>query len=460
MAKKKRSNAKKQAVGQVKGEPVDQVESPIEDSVDQDQKEQAGSNDATKNGQIKETGDDDPAAITEGEEDKDAVVGSGSAEGSDTIHETNEVDEVNVDNNEVQQLKERIEELQQEKDNIQAQYDGLLFRVSSMKSLFTNMKANELEIENLKEQLETYESQNLQLKQKIDSLIKENRDFQKTMDIYKEESESLNSECDRLSQELSSVRNELEEKESSYEYDKRELVQQLNTMKHKDESMKERDEELKVIIENEKLNNSVLINEVDELKEKIKELTDSMDSSNQEKDAYIKKNGELKQQLEALNQELKASQQQNEQSLEVLTQQIDTLKITNESLSVKALSFSEMEFKNKELEQELNTKQLQIGKLRHEAIILNEHLTKSLQLIRKSSQSTTVDRELITNLFISFVTIPRGDSKKYEVLQLISNFLGWNDEQKQTVGLIHGSTARKESFVSLWTDFLERESQT
>ena len=59
---------------------------------------------------------------------------------------------------------------------------------------------------------------------------------------------------------------------------------------------------------------------------------------------------------------------------------------------------SELEFARKELERtspfekEVKEKNLQIGKLRHEAVILNEHLTKALRFLKKGKPEDNVDR--------------------------------------------------------------------
>ncbi|GME76128.1 unnamed protein product [[Candida] boidinii] len=113
-----------------------------------------------------------------------------------------------------------------------------------------------------------------------------------------------------------------------------------------------------------------------------------------------------------------------------------------------------------------------------------------MKLIKKGSETETVDRELISNLFISFLQIPRADAKKFEVLKLISNFLNWDDDKKRHAGLMSSSAKANpslrsrstsnsimgsipsnplasgdkntlntsDSFVSLWTEFLEKES--
>jgi len=128
-----------------------------------------------------------------------------------------------------------------------------------------------------------------------------------------------------------------------------------------------------------------------------------------------------------------------------------------------------------ELKSEIHNKQLSIGKLRHEAIILNEHLTKALSMLRQGGDSSkkSVDKELISNVLISFLQFPRGDTKKFEALGLIGALLEWDELQKLAAGLTHVPNTKnqqtkldkdgnevlvRQSFVSLWTEFLEKES--
>lgn len=78
-------------------------------------------------------------------------------------------------------------------------------------------------------------------------------------------------------------------------------------------------------------------------------------------------------------------------------------------------------------EKEVKEKNLLIGKLRHEAVTLNEHLTKALRILKKGRPEDNVDRQIITNYFLHFLAIDRSDPKKFEALQLISALLGWTD---------------------------------
>lgn len=96
---------------------------------------------------------------------------------------------------------------------------------------------------------------------------------------------------------------------------------------------------------------------------------------------------------------------------------------------------SELEATKKELdralpfEKEVKEKNLLIGKLRHEAVILNDHLTKALRFLKQRKPEDMVDRQLVTNHFLHFLALDRTDPKKFQVLQLIAALLAWNEGQ-------------------------------
>jgi len=93
-------------------------------------------------------------------------------------------------------------------------------------------------------------------------------------------------------------------------------------------------------------------------------------------------------------------------------------------------------------EKEVKEKNLLIGKLRHEAVILNDHLTKALRYLKKGKPEDTIDkyvdlsgceicadasRQLVTNHFLHFLALERGDPKKFQVLQIIASLLAWTE---------------------------------
>lgn len=145
------------------------------------------------------------------------------------------------------------------------------------------------------------------------------------------------------------------------------------------------------------------------------------------------------------------------------------------------------------LEQKVKEQSLQIGKLRHEGVILNEHLTKALRFLKKGKPEDNVDRQIVTNHFLHFLALDRSDPKKFQILQLIAALLGWSDEQREQAGLARPgassntgslrtpispfhrtpsvpalsteyfpeppSGTSKESLAELWSNFLEQEAQ-
>lgn len=66
---------------------------------------------------------------------------------------------------------------------------------------------------------------------------------------------------------------------------------------------------------------------------------------------------------------------------------------------------------------------------------------RAIVTIMKDVTDQIHHRQLVTNVFLQFVSIQRGDSRKYEILQLIASVLDWNDEQREKAGLVRPGTA-------------------
>lgn len=97
------------------------------------------------------------------------------------------------------------------------------------------------------------------------------------------------------------------------------------------------------------------------------------------------------------------------------------------------------------------------------AVILNEHLNEALRRLRKNAtdQNSNVDRRLVTNILLSFLNAPRGDSKRFEMLKVLSDILSWNEDERQKAGLQrgHGAVSMSRSPSKASTD-LERTDET
>lgn len=65
----------------------------------------------------------------------------------------------------------------------------------------------------------------------------------------------------------------------------------------------------------------------------------------------------------------------------------------------------------------------------------NEHLTEALRRLRKNSSSENVDRRLVTNILLSFLSASRSDTKRFEMLNILSTILSWDDTDREKAGL-------------------------
>lgn len=60
-----------------------------------------------------------------------------------------------------------------------------------------------------------------------------------------------------------------------------------------------------------------------------------------------------------------------------------------------------------------------------------DHIRHRMQLMPRFG----LDRRLVTNVLLSFITTPRGDAKRFEMLSLLATILSWTDDQREEVGL-------------------------
>lgn len=66
---------------------------------------------------------------------------------------------------------------------------------------------------------------------------------------------------------------------------------------------------------------------------------------------------------------------------------------------------------------------------------MNEHLIEALRRLRRNSTDTNVDRRLVTNVLLQFITTDRADPKRFEMLGLLGTILSWTEAEKEKAGL-------------------------
>jgi hypothetical protein len=97
------------------------------------------------------------------------------------------------------------------------------------------------------------------------------------------------------------------------------------------------------------------------------------------------------------------------------------------------------------------------------AVILNDHLNEALRRLRKTAldRDTAVDRRLVTNILLSFLTAPRGDAKRYEMLKVLSDILSWGETEREKAGLQRaGGISRSASKTSTPDSGLDKTDET
>lgn len=241
------------------------------------------------------------------------------------------------------------------------------------------------------------------------------------------------------------------------------------------------------------------------LEERIGDLEDQLAG---QQEAYERTRGEAETQnstVDGLQRALQEVQTERKKELRELVEQsqsqLEELRRVAKGAEDSAAQLKEqLESTRKELdrtlpfEKEVKEKNLLIGKLRHEAVILNDHLTKALRFLKRGKPEDNVDRQLVTNHFLHFLALDRSDPKKFQILQLIAALLGWTEAQREQAGLLRAGSggagsfmklptspfrrspstpslsadfvpespggAGRESLAELWSEFLEREAET
>ncbi|KAG4306565.1 hypothetical protein PORY_000553 [Pneumocystis oryctolagi] len=367
-------------------------------------------------------------------------------------------DQEDQKNSEIEENEKKIKTLLDEKRQFELQYRNLLGKLSSIK-------------QGLEEKLKTDSENLVSSKQTIENLEKENQKLLKQISHLEEELANANKVQCIATDDIEKY------KKLSKDWEEIALEERIskNNFKERLEDLRENIKDHENLLKQERILNTELRKEnaqrlqiIDEYKEKInKMIEDHQNDINQIEDEFQSKINVLQDknlELETRINELIFEDKKNKQEVERLQL----------------------------FEKEIKEKNLLIGKLKHEAVILNEHLIKALKLIKSGNLEENIDKKLVTNLILSFITLPRNDTKRYEILQLMSSFLQWTDEQKELAGLIrskntsdvfHGfnvplsplshdflnfnyndiadqDSFNKKSMSDLWIAFLQNETAT
>ncbi|KAJ5714282.1 uncharacterized protein N7483_011463 [Penicillium malachiteum] len=445
--------------------------------------------------------DDAPATDAEPNDRFDALVRDRDSLRAEVIDMRKSLEEIQSKHkDDMEALQQKLGDSETKKEQAEAQFQMLLERVNTIKSqLGQRLKEDEEELSQARSQIEDLEDENANLKSQLDSKSSE---LTEVSDESKQKSKEINTLRDRTTL---SQQNWLKEKDG--------LIEQEAYLQSEFEQAKEAMHNWEILAMEERSIRENLGEKVVDLEEQLGSLRDAYEKVSGERDGQQSTVDGLQRALQeiqaARKQELRELVESSDTQLEELRRSLREAQ-QQASDADKNLHTAQEEIERvRPFEKEVKEKNLLIGKLRHEAVTLNDHLTKALRFLKKGKAEDNVDRNIVTNHFLHFLALDRSDPKKFQILQLIAALLGWDDgkllhcmhygteiqylqflEQREQAGLArpgtsnqpgklrvpgtplrtpstpnlagfmdNGGSATKEGLAELWSDFLDREAE-
>ncbi|KXG51661.1 uncharacterized protein PGRI_090540 [Penicillium griseofulvum] len=377
-------------------------------------------------------------------------------------------------------LQQKLDDAETKKEEAETQFQKLLERVNTIKSqLGERLKEDAEELALARSQIEDLEDENNNLKDELDS---------KSTQLVELSGESAEKE-----KELSTLRERTNLSQQNWLKEKEELLEQESYLQSEFEQAKEAMHNWEILAMEERSIRENLNEKVGDLEEQLSSLRDGYERATNERDTQQSTVDGLQRALQeiqlARKQELRELVESSDSQLEDLRRSLrEAQKQATDADKGLQNALEEIE-RVRPFEKEVKEKNLLIGKLRHEAVTLNDHLTKALRFLKKGKPEDNVDRHIVTNHFLHFLALDRSDPKKFQILQLIGALLGWNDEQREQAGLARPGTSNmsgklrvpgtplrtpstpnlaefmdngassKETLAELWSNFLEQEAE-
>ncbi|TYJ57564.1 hypothetical protein B9479_001646 [Cryptococcus floricola] len=371
----------------------------------------------------------------------------------------------------VKLLEEELESTRQDKETLGNQYRSLLGKLTAMRTTLGDK---------LKEDAEELDRRETQ----ITTLTSDNETFQHTIQTLQSELQSLTAESSSLSAQLSQIRSQSDSSSS----DVLSLTREMRELRGEMERLRLEREEWEEEAGRERERREEGEEEMGRVERREREMRGEVERLREERDKERERADNLQEVLSefqaAKDSELDQATHELETQLRLAATSLSDFKLRAANAETQLSEVSSDAKKVAALERDIKEKNQAIAKLRHDAVINNEHLTEALRRLRKNQSDNNVDRRLVTNILLSFLTAPRGDTKRFEILSLLSTILSWDDTEREKAGLqrqgVTGKSgarggedkkkrqdteksaeeeaAMNESFSNLFVEFLLKES--
>lgn len=231
---------------------------------------------------------------------------------------------------------------------------------------------------------------------RIEELEDQQSSIQEQYTTRSSEVEELTNQIQEQSKELSTLRNRSNLSQQNWVKEKEELVESEAYVREEFENAKQAMHDWEVLAMEERTVRRDLADRVADLEEQLGAVRDSYDKVKDERNTQSSAVDGLQKAMQEIQTvrktELKEIVETSQAELEALRKQLQELQDSTEKTT------GDFEMSRKEMERltpfekEVKEKNLLIGKLRHEAVILNDHLTKALRFLKKGKAEDNVDR--------------------------------------------------------------------
>ena len=292
---------------------------------------------------------------------------------------------------EVTQLKTDLEESEAAKEQAETQYETLMGRVGQIKeTLGDRLKRDKKELEEANGRIEELETAHEALQRGATAL--------------EGDAARLREELQEATRELTALRSRGHLSQQNWLKEKDDLTRAAAHLRRELESTSSAMGEWEVIAMEERAVHQSLSDKAGDLEEQLAAARDAHERAAADRDAQARALDGLQRALleiqEARKRELREMVESSEAQLQALKRRAaEAETLAAEAETARAALATEAE-RTAPFEREVKEKNLLIGKLRHEAIILNDHLTKALKYIMKNKPEENVDRWVF--LFLPF----------------------------------------------------------
>lgn len=284
---------------------------------------------------------------------------------------------------ETTKLKSDLEESVAAKELAEEEYESLRERVDKLKeTLGSKLARDREELEGAKERVEQLEAQNEEL--------------QRGTETYQEQMEGLRTELQDANRELSSLRSRNNLSQHNSMKEKEDMARQIQHLREEAEAAKDAMGDWEVLAMEERSIRENLADKTAALEEQVASLRENYERAASERDTQSQAVDSLQRALQEIQdarrrelREMVESSEEQLQAMKKLVKEADSR--ASEAEAGKETMQKELE-RTAPFEKEVKEKNLLIGKLRHEAIVLNDHLTKALRYLKKTKPEDSIDK--------------------------------------------------------------------